>query len=38
MNIKFFSLIEVRVRVRVPNLNPNRMYETGGKCLRGEVF
>ena len=27
--------VEVRVRARVPNLNPNRMYVIGGKCSRG---
>ena len=27
--------IRVEVGVRVPNLNPNRMYVTEGKCPRG---
>ena len=27
--------VEIAVGVRVPKLNPNRMYVTGGKCPRG---
>ena len=36
--VRVRARFEVGIRVRVPNLNPNRMYVTGGKCKWGVSF